>query len=195
MALQLPQAVTNLQHHLLVATSALNETGFERTVIFVAHHGTEGGMGFVINQPLPKLGFADVARSMGIEEILAQGRAEPILYKGGPVESTRGFVLHSTDYAMKSSVKISGDFALSAQADIVADIAKGHGPRQLNFCLGYAGWSPGQLEQEIINNDWLMLPATRELVFDVPPHQRYTYATRALGLNPLNFHSEILGRA
>ncbi len=195
MPLQLPAAVTNLQHYLLVATSALNDTGFERTVIFVAHHGAEGGMGFVINQPMPKLEFADVARSMGIEEILAQGRQQPILYKGGPVEATRGFVLHSTDYSLKSSVRISGDFSLSAQADIVSDIAKGAGPRQLNFCLGYAGWQAGQMEQEIVQNDWLILPATRELVFEVPAHQRYTYATRALGLNPLNFHSEIIGRA
>ncbi len=195
MALMLNQTVTSLQHHLLVATSALNETGFERTLVFVAHHSPEGSMGFVINQPLPKLGFADVARSMGIEELMAQGRSHPILYKGGPVEASRGFVIHSTDYAHRASVKLSGDFALSAQADIVSDIARGFGPQQLNFCLGYAGWGPGQLEQELIVNDWVILPATRELVFEVPPQQRYTSATRALGLNPLNFHSDVLGKA
>jgi putative transcriptional regulator len=195
MPLQLPHAVTNLQQHLLVATATLDETDFARSIIFVAHHDANGSMGFMINQPMPRLGFADVARSMGIEEILAQAREHPILYKGGPVESTRGFVLHSTDYSLKSSVKLNGDFTLSAQADIVADIAKGVGPRQLNFCLGYAGWSAGQLEQELVTNDWLILPATRELVFEVPPQQRYVHATRMLGLNPLNFPGGIVGQA
>jgi putative transcriptional regulator len=195
MPLQLPKAVTNLQQHLLVATAALNDTEFARSLIFVAHHDTAGSMGFMINQPLPRLGFADVARSMGIEEMLAQGREQPIMYKGGPVETTRGFVLHSTDYSLKSSVRLNGDFALSAQADIVTDIARGHGPRQLNFCLGYAGWGSGQLEQELIENEWLILPATRELVFEVPPHQRYVHATRMLGLNPLNFPGGIIGQA
>jgi putative transcriptional regulator len=152
-------------------------------------------MGFIINQPLRQLAFNDVARSMGIEEMMAQGREHPILYKGGPMENTRGFVLHSTDYALKSSVKINPDFTLSAQADIVNDIARGAGPKHLNFCLGYAGWAPGQLETELTGNDWLLLPATPELVFDVPPSARYEMATRMVGFNPLHFHGEIIGRA
>ena len=127
--------------------------------------------------------------------MLAQGREQPIVYKGGPVESTRGFVIHSTDYALNASVKINGDFTLSAQADIVADIAKGHGPRQMNFCLGYAGWAPGQLEKELLGNEWLVVPATRELVFEVPAANRYTAATRVLGLTDLNFPTGVVGQA
>jgi putative transcriptional regulator len=183
------------QQHLLVATSTLNNTPFERAVIFIAHHGTDGSMGFVINQPLPRLGFADVARSMGIEEMLAKGREQPILFKGGPMENTRGFVLHTPDYTLRNSVRINDNFMLSAQSDIVNDIAKGQGPKQLNFCLGYAGWAPGQLEAELKGNDWLMLPATKELVFDTTPAQRYSAATRTFGLNALNFHTAIIGRA
>jgi putative transcriptional regulator len=188
-------SLSSLKQQLLVATRTLNDTPFADTVIFIAHHGADGSMGFIINQPLPRLGFTDVARSMGIEEMLAMGRTHPIIYKGGPMENTRGFVLHSTDYALHSSVKINADFTLSAQADIVGDIARGQGPQKLNFCLGYAGWAPGQLENELKGNDWLLLPATPDLVFNTPPAERYAAATQAIGLNPTLFHTEVIGRA
>ena len=187
--------LSSLQNQLLIATPSLQQTQFDHAVVFVAHHGADGSMGFIINQPLRQLAFKDVARSMGIEEMMAKGREQPILYKGGPMENTRGFVLHSTDYALKSSVKINADFTLSAQADIVSDIARGVGPKDLHFCLGYAGWAPGQLEDELKGNDWLLLPATPELVFDAPADSRYELATRMVGFDPLHFHSDIVGRA
>ncbi len=187
--------LTSLQNQLLVATAELNGSPFERAVIFMAHHQAEGSMGFVINHPLKQVGFTDVLRSMGIEEMMAQTRSQPIVCRGGPVEVTRGFVLHSPDYRLQSTVNLTANFALSAQADIMTDIARGHGPQKLNFCLGYAGWSPGQLESELHGNSWIIAPATRELVFDTPPEQRYTAATHLLGLNVLNFHTETMGRA
>lgn len=187
--------LSSLQNQLLIATPSLHNTQFENAVVFVAHHGPDGSMGFMINQPLRQLAFKDVARSMGIEEMMAKGREQPILYKGGPMENTRGFVIHSTDYALKSSVKINADFTLSAQSDIVGDIARGTGPKDLHFCLGYAGWAPGQLEEELKGNDWLLLPATRELVFEAPAESRYQLATQMVGFDPLHFHSEIIGRA
>lgn len=187
--------ITNLKNHLLVATSELNGSFFERAVIYIANQSEDGAMGFVINQPMKKVGFQDIARSMGIEEMLAQTRAEPIVYRGGPVENTRGFVIHSADYRLKNTIDIGPNVALSAQADIVTDIARGHGPRQLNFCLGYAGWGAGQLETELHTNSWLVVPADATLLFQTPAEKRYEEATRRLGLDALNFSAEVTGLA
>ncbi len=194
--------ITNLRNHVLLATAELNGTFFERAVIYIANQGDDGAMGFVINQPLPRVNFTDIARSMGIEELLASGRNNPIttkslpiIYRGGPVENTRGFVLHTPEYHLDATIKLTPDIALSAQSDIVTDMARGNGPRHANFCLGYAGWTPGQLETELHSNSWLVAPATPELLFKVPPADRYNAATSLLGLSPLNFSTQTMGLA
>lgn len=194
--------ITNLRNHVLVATAELNGTFFERAVIYIANQGEDGAMGFVINQPLPRVNFTDIARSMGIEEILAAGRSNPIttkslpiIYRGGPVENTRGFVLHSPEYHLDATINLTNEVALSAQSDIVTDMARGNGPRHANFCLGYAGWTPGQLETELHSNSWLVAPATPELLFHTPPAERYNAATENLGLNTLNFSTQTMGLA
>lgn len=188
--------ITNLRNHLLVATAVQNDTFFERAVIYVANQTEDGAMGFVINQPISKLNFEDIARSMGIEEML-QASSEgtmPIIFRGGPVENTRGFVLHTPEYHLGTTIDITADVALSAQVDIVSDMARGHGPRHANFCLGYAGWNAGQLEDELHSNAWLVVPATLELVFHIPPQHRYAAATDLLGLTALNFPT-VVGEA
>lgn len=194
--------ITNLRNHLLVATSELNGTFFERAVIYIANQGEEGTMGFVINQPLPRVNFTDIARSMGIEDLLKAGRENPIttksmpiIYRGGPVENTRGFVLHTPEYHLDATIQLTPDIALSAQSDIVTDMARGNGPRHANFCLGYAGWTTGQLENELHSNSWLITPATTDLLFHVPPSERYNAATEMLGLNTLNFSTQTMGVA
>jgi len=195
--------ITNLRNHLLVATSELNGTFFERAVIYIANQGEDGSMGFVINQPLPRVNFTDIAKSMGIEDILAAGRESPItskpnlpiIYRGGPVENTRGFVLHSPEYHLKSTIDLTPEIALSAQSDIVTDMARGSGPRLANFCLGYAGWNHGQLEHELHSNSWLVAPATPDILFNTPPAERYNAATQLLGLTTLNFSTQTMGLA
>jgi putative transcriptional regulator len=194
--------ITNLRNHLLIATSELNGSFFERSVIYIANQGAEGTMGFVINQPLPRVNFTDIARSMGIEEILKHGRDNPIthttlpvIYRGGPVENTRGFVLHSPEYNLDATIQLTPEIALSAQSDIVTDMARGNGPRLANFCLGYAGWTTGQLENELHSNSWLVTPATPDLLFNIPPAERYNAATDLLGLNTLNFNTQTMGLA
>jgi putative transcriptional regulator len=196
-----PAPITNLQNHLLVATAALNGTFFERAVVYMAHQAAEGAMGFVINQPLPSVQFDDILKSMGIEDLLMHGRENPgsppslitlpTVFRGGPVELNRGFVLHSPDYRMDSSIPLAPNVNLSAQVDIVGDIARGKGPRKTNFCLGYSGWSPGQLEAELHTNSWLIVPATEDILFNTPPEFRYDAANTLLGLNVLNFPGEI----
>ena len=191
--------ITNLRNHFLVATAQLNESYFERSLIYVCSHSDEGAMGVVINQPMKNISFNDVVKSMGIEDLMAHGRqnllAPPTIFRGGPVENNRGFVLHSTDYKLKNSIDVGPEIRLSATSDIVTDMVKGVGPGRVNFCLGYAGWDEGQLEDEIAENSWLVLPASADLMFDVPVTDRYQTATRRMGLNALNFHDDIYGEA
>lgn len=195
--------ITNLKNHLLVATAALNGSPFERAVIYMVHQDRDGAMGFVINHPLPTVHFDDIARSMGIESLLhaALGAGStrkpftfPPIFKGGPMETGRGFVLHSPDYKLASTTPVAPGVVVSTQPEIVGDIAQGRGPQHINFCLGFSSWAPGQLEAELHTNGWLVAPSTEEILFHTDPAARYDAANMALGLNALNFHDEI-GRA
>ncbi|MFZ2586881.1 MAG: YqgE/AlgH family protein [Alphaproteobacteria bacterium] len=191
--------LTSLKGQLLVATAELNGSVFERSIIYMVNHDSNGAMGVVVNKPFPKLTFSDVVRGMNIEDMMQAGvgiglTRQPIIMKGGPVDPNRGFVLHSGEYKLPATIEVNGEFGLSATAEIVSDIAKGQGPRKLNFCLGYAGWGPGQLDNEMHGQGWLIAPADRNLVFDTPADERYTAVTRHMGLNSLNF-SEVVGQA
>lgn len=157
-------------------------------------------MGVMLNKPMDKISFADVVRSMNIEQMMHVGVGitngfpvgrQPIILKGGPVDNNRGFVLHSGDYKLPATIQVNHEISMSVTSEIVADIVKGQGPRQLNFCLGYAGWAPGQLEEELQGDAWLVVPADKHIVFDVPLDQRYLAATRRAGLNNLNFHGTV----
>jgi putative transcriptional regulator len=188
------EIITELKHTFLVATGELNGSAFERAVVYMISHTGEGAMGFVINQPQERVTFKDITQSMGIEDMMqarAAGAGTPIIFRGGPVEDHRGFVIHSTDYQRPSTVQVGAGVGLSTTADIVADIAKGMGPRAINFCLGYAGWGPGQLEGELQDNGWLVVPADAGILFEVPSSRRYEEATKRLGLNVLNFSDEV----
>lgn len=181
--------IQNLRHHFLVATDRLNGTPFHKSVIYVCQHDDrEGAMGVKINTPSNNISFNDVVHSMGIEDMMmANLNRHPAMLNGGPVESNKGIVIHTPDYRLKNSVDIGPGVTLSATGSIVQDIARGVGPQHMNFCLGYSGWQIGQLEQEIAENDWLVVPATNNILFNVPLNDRYNICTQMLGLNALNF--------
>lgn len=179
-----PHIITTLPNTFLVATASHNNTMFERAVIYLVNHGPEGAMGLTINQPHQGIAFPHIMQSMGIEEMLAASAQQPIILKGGPVEHHRGFVLHTADYSLNSTLQLGSNIALSASADIVTDIARGHGPKALNFCLGYAGWGPGQLEGEIQQNAWLSVPADEMLLFGAKPERLWTQALAKLHVDP-----------
>lgn len=188
--------ITNLRDHFLVASSQLNGSAFERAVIYMCNHDESGAMGVMINQPLPSISFNDITESMGIEAMMkARFSAPPIIYNGGPVEKNRGFVIHSTDYKINNTIHVGDAVSLSATADIVNDIAKGHGPNHMNFCLGYAGWEAGQLEHELKDNSWFVVPASEDILFTLPTNQRYDSCTARLGLNNINFFDNSIGLA
>ena len=176
------ESITNLTNYLLVATPALDGTGFERAVIYLCSHGEDGAMGVVINNPIPEISFNEIMDSLDIIPRQAIHN-DPIVFAGGPVESNRGFVLHSPDYQHESTMPLSNKASLSATADIVTAIATGEGPKQMNFCLGYAGWDAGQLEQEIAENDWLVLPAEEDIVYTLAAEKRHSTCVKRMGLD------------
>lgn len=188
-----PEDITDLSNHLLVAAPDLNESPWARMVILMCAHDEEGSMGVIINKTADDIKFSDILEGM---ELKATDNAMPLptVYEGGPVDAQRGFVLHSTDYAHESSLPVSGDYALSANVDIVEAIADNKGPKNLHFCLGYCGWGAGQIEQEIAENSWIVLPADENIIFRTEPERRYGKCLEKIGIDPARL-STTVGRA
>lgn len=181
-----PGVITNLRNHFLIATPQLEASEFSHSVIFIcSHNAKEGAMGMVVNKPLPDISFTDIADSMGVKPLV--DKTAPIIFQGGPVEDNRGFVIHTNDYLLKNSLNVSDTLALSATAHIVNDIALGKGPKELTFCLGYAGWAPGQLEDEIADNSWLVLPASDPILFDLAADKKHSTCMSMLGMTGSNY--------
>lgn len=170
-----------LEGHLLLAMPAMSDERFERSVIFVCSHSEDGAMGLVINRHLPSLSFSELLEQLDID-VDVPVREIPI-HAGGPVETGRGFVLHTADYVQDSTLVVSETLALTATVDILRAIAEGGGPRHHLLALGYAGWGSGQLEREIANNGWLTTPADEELVFNTDPENMWPRAMAMLGVD------------
>ena len=149
---------------LLVAMPQMRDARFTRTVIYMCAHTSDGAMGLVINRLVGSLTFPDLLEQLGIDGPV---KGEHIrIRSGGPVETGRGFVLHSADYQEDATLRVGTEIGLTATLDILRDIAGGGGPKRSLLALGYAGWGPGQLDSEIQANAWLCVPADEELIFD-----------------------------
>lgn len=177
-----------LDGQLLVAMPGMNDPRFERAVIFVCAHSDEGAMGIRINQAVPQVTFGDILEKLdivGSTTALPPAADAILVHNGGPVESGRGFVLHSADYVSeKSTLLIDDNLCLTATMEILRAIVAGEGPRKALLALGYAGWGPGQLEDEIQQNGWLHCPAPSELVFDSRIDGKYERALALIGVDP-----------
>jgi putative transcriptional regulator len=181
-----------LTGQLLIAMPGLRDARFARTVIYMCAHNEDGAMGLVINRLIGAITFPDLLRQLGIEPT---GLTEEIrVHFGGPVESGRGFVLHSSDYLQEGSLNVDGKVALTATIDILHDIAAGLGPRQRLMALGYAGWGPGQLDSEIHANGWLNAEPDDEIVFGEDLESKWERAISKLGVDITNL-SDAAGHA
>jgi len=180
---KIDQGESFLEGKLLIALPGMADERFAQTVIYMCAHSAKGAMGIVINKPIPGLSFAEVLKQLQIETKPLIGEF-PILY-GGPVETGRGFVLHSGDYeGNDSTLPVSEDISLTATLDILRALAEGRGPKQALFALGYAGWAPGQVETEFQRNGWLHCKADPSLVFGVDPEAKWLTALKRLGIGP-----------
>jgi putative transcriptional regulator len=173
----------SLAGHFLVAAAQLNDPNFEKTVVYMVRHDATGALGLIVNRPIGRGPLSELLRGFGIDSGKAAGDAEVVLHAGGPVERRRAFALHSTDYADPVTLSVGRHAALSALGDVLQAIGDGHGPRRLMLALGYAGWGPGQLENEIDREDWLVAPFDEELAFGGEPDSKWQRAMRRAGLD------------
>jgi putative transcriptional regulator len=173
---------------LLIAMPNMRDPRFARTVIYVCAHNAEGAMGLVVNRLVGSVTFPDLLTQLGIDTDAAT--EEIRVHFGGPVESGRGFVLHSGEYHHDSTLRVAEQMALTATIDILQDMAKGSGPRRSLLALGYAGWGAGQLDAEIQSNGWLNVAADEQLVFDDNLDSKWERAIAKLGVDPALLSSD-----
>jgi putative transcriptional regulator len=185
-----------LDGQMLIAMPAMLDDRFARSVIYVCAHSSEGAMGIVVNHPAPNINFSDllvklnVVPSADLIRLPTRGSVVKVM-RGGPVETERGFVLHSADFFIENStLPIDDGICLTATIDILKAIARGDGPASAMLALGYAGWAPGQLENEIQGNGWLHCAADSELIFGTDIGRKYEMALKKIGIDPGMLSSE-----
>lgn len=183
---------TSLRDHFLIAMPALSDPNFDHSVTYICEHNDEGAMGILINRQMA-ITMAEVLAQM---EIVPSRRFDTTLqvHHGGPVQPEHGFVLHSPVGAWESSLQVTETIALTTSRDILRAIAHGEGPSNYLIALGYAGWGPGQLEQEMVDNAWLSCPAEHHILFDLPVAERWSAAAALLGVD-LNLLSTEIGHS
>lgn len=191
-------SVGYLDGQFLVAMPGMKDDRFSRTVIYVCAHNDEGAMGLIINQA-QDLRFPDLLVQLGVlderETVKMPASAHDIIVRhGGPVDRSRGFVLHSDDYVVESSMQVDNEVCLTATVDILRAISTGRGPNRALMALGYAGWGAGQLEGEIAENGWLTCPAQSDMLFDGDIDTKYERMLAHIGVNLVHF-SETAGHA
>ena len=178
------ETTLELTGQLLVAMPGMGDPRFDHSVIYMTAHSEKGAMGLIVNKPAPDLRLSDVLDHLIEGQVESQSSLG--VHIGGPVETGRGFVLHSDEYASAiETLKIAPGFALTATLDVLEDIAAGQGPAQALMMLGYAGWGPGQLEGEIAQNGWLTCDASTEIVFEMADAEKWAAALATLGVDPL----------
>ncbi|BBK39596.1 UPF0301 protein [Allostella sp. ATCC 35155] len=177
-----------LTGNLLVAMPTIGDPRFEKSVIYLCAHSEGGAMGIVVNKPLGALTVSELMGQLSLEGSAATERM-PVHF-GGPVETGRGFVLHSADHVYEGTLQIDERVSLTATMDVLKAIAAGEGPKCALMALGYAGWGPGQLDEEIHANGWLQVPADEELVFGTALEQIWERALQRLGIDLTMLSSE-----
>lgn len=171
----------SLSNQLLIAMPGMPDPNFNSTVTLICEHNADGALGIVINRPL-SLNLGGLLAQLDVTSTSSETAMIPIM-NGGPVGRERGFVLHEPAQPFESSVGVSEDIQLTLSRDVLDAIAAGQGPARALIALGYAGWEAGQLEMEMLDNTWLSVPASKELIFDVPFADRWSFAARTLGID------------
>ncbi|MCI4662756.1 MAG: YqgE/AlgH family protein [Neomegalonema sp.] len=173
----------SLAGRMIVAMPKIGDPRFEKTVIYLFAHEADGAMGLIVNRPAEEVSFSDLLEQLSLDA--HEDSDDTIVHVGGPVETERGFVLHSSDYFVdNATMRLNDEISMTSTVDILRDMAEGTGPEHALFALGYAGWGPGQLEREIVDNAWLHCEADNELVFSVGEDQKWTQALAKIGIDP-----------
>lgn len=178
----------DLRNQFLLAMPTLADPNFQRTLTYVCDHSEHGAMGLVVNRPMA-VTVGEILRHLEIEPAPGVALQTPVHY-GGPVESERGFLLHSPPGEWDGSIPLTHELALTTSRDILEAIARNEGPRRMLLMLGYSGWAPGQLEQEITDNAWLSCQAATDILFETPAEERLAAAAARMGIDLSQLTSE-----
>jgi putative transcriptional regulator len=168
----------------LIAMPGIADERFKNAVIFICSHSKDGAMGIIVNHKAYNFTFNDLSKQLSLEN---KTNEKVIVHSGGPVEKIRGFVLHSTDYVGNGTIMIDKNIAISASVEILSDIAKGNGPKENIIALGYSYWHADQLENEILQNSWLTVPYSKELLFETNIDNKWEKALDLLGIDLSRF--------
>jgi len=171
----------SLTNQLLIAMPGLADPNFNSTVTLICEHTDEGALGIVINRPLT-LQLGGLFEQLDVASVDSEVAQDPVLM-GGPVGQERGFVLHDSDHTFENSLEVSSDIKLTLSRDIIDALAAGSGPQKSLVAIGYAGWDAGQLEEEMLANSWINVPASPDIVFDTPFEDRWASAANKIGID------------
>lgn len=182
-----------LTGQLLIAMPSMGDNRFNKSVILICAHDEKGAMGLVLNSEMENIDFLDLMEQLNLDNnTLVEGQLEasnmPVM-KGGPVEEARGFLLHSTDFKQSDTITVHNDYNVSGSVDALKYVLKGKGPQKMLFILGYSGWGPGQLDQEMQANTWLTIDPDPELVFQTDPDIMWERAINKIGIDPFMLSS------
>lgn len=177
-----PDLAIDLSNQFLMAMPGMVGGELAGTVIYVCEHGPKGALGLVINRPTD-LSLSSLLEKIDLKLEISPFQASAVFF-GGPVQTDRGFVLHTPLGEYSSSIRL-GALVLTTSRDVLQEVAAGKGPEKLFVTLGYAGWGAGQLENELAQNAWLNVAADTDIIFSTPPEQRYPAALKLLGIDPI----------
>ncbi|MFA6303108.1 MAG: YqgE/AlgH family protein [Legionella sp.] len=184
--------ISTLANHLLIAMPSLHDPNFERTVIYLCEHHELGSVGLIINRPM-QFPLSIVFEQLEIQPIRLENNRLPLMF-GGPVQPERGFVIHKQAGGWRSSLVLQDEVTVTTSNDIIRAIAQDTGPKDVLVTLGYAAWTGNQLEQEVMDNVWLVCPYKSEILYEIPFNERWEYAGSTLGVN-MNQISSSAGHA
>ena len=181
----------SLQGRLLIATPLVGTSCFEKSVVYICSHSKDGAMGVLVNTILNDISCSDLLDQLNIKDVV---RYLPPIHFGGPVETARGFILHTNDYVTKNTHVITDQISLTATVDVLQDIVAGKGPSKSLIALGHAGWKAGQLEEEIKGNNWICAPASEDVIFGEDNQQKWAMSAKTLGVDLMRY-STVTGHA
>ncbi len=172
----------SFSNHFIISMPHMNDPIFSKSLIYICEHDDDGAMGLIINKPMISENAADIIQQTG----LAQIEPLPDIYFGGPVNLEMGLILHDANYNIEGTLTISKSVALTSNKQIVLDLKNGGGPDEFRFSFGYAGWGKGQIEREIENGDWLLMPADDDFIFSIPNTDKWKKAASKFGIDILD---------
>ncbi|MBU3004299.1 YqgE/AlgH family protein [Paraglaciecola arctica] len=172
----------SLQNYLLIASPSMDDPYFARTVTYICEHNEHGAMGLIINQPVG-MKLKELVKQVDDKAEVIDEKAQDIILAGGPVSQDRGFILHSSQPGWASSLTMTSELMVTTSKDIISSLGNKEAPEKSLIMLGYAGWTAGQLEEEIQTNSWLMVEADNDILFDTPIHKKWETAVQRLGID------------